>query len=629
MQFVNLHVHSHYSLLDGLSKSPDIAKRCKELGQTACTLSDHGTISGAVSFMEAMKDENLKPIQGIELYISPDAKLKEKDNRKLSHLVVLAKNLQGWKQLIKIVSRSNDPDVFYHKPRLDLELLKEYVDGNLIAFSGHPGSTLANTFLESSIEENTAEAVERALKWDCVQSGVKHAELLRDIFGKENFFLEIQLNDSRQLAMQSVIAELVRQVGQKTGIKLIATSDCHYVKKEDAIDHRVILCSNLRTTMKDIYAKIRRGESAPLQSFFESDQYHIPSGEELLELGNTEEEIDNTNLVADMCEEYSILGPPRLPKYKWTEGLTESEYLRYLCREGWKRLHTNMWDKKIYGDRVKKELGVFDEANLNGYFLIVQDFVNWSRNQGWLIGPSRGSVGGSLVAYLTGISTLDPIPFNLLFERFYNAGRNTGGRVSLPDIDVDFPVAKRDEVVNYIRNRYGHHRVSQMVTFGRMQGRGALTEVFRVHNVCSFDQAKQISKLLPQEAEISDQLEATGETSIIRWTLENRPKDLSDYCKLEDGKFSGEYAIYFEQAIRLEGTLKTQGKHAAGVVISADNLNDVCPMVHDKNSNEKIAGMDMNDLEKMGHTKFDVLGVACLDKLMSINNLLKYGTLYA
>lgn len=613
-------------MLDGLSKASQIAGRCEELGYSACALTDHGTIAGSIAFSEAMQKKDIKPILGSEFYLSDqDPTIKTKENRKLSHLVVLSKNLEGWKQLIKATSRANEKDVYYYKPRLNLNLLSEYCDGNLISFSGHPGSDLANVLFDSSTnfyDTKTIEEAQSCLTTTYFEDACNLAKRYEEIFGKGNFFLEIQLIDKERMPIQTVIADVLRKVGKETGISCVATADSHYITKEDAIDQRVILCSSLRTTLPKIKKDIKAGKDVPLSGFFKSNNYHIPSEQEIRDCGATEEEIENSALIASMCEDYSVLSPPQLPKYKWTEGMSENEYLRHLCREGWKVRAEYTWDKNTYGDRVKKELGVIEEAGLAGYFLIVQDYVNWAKDQGWLVGPGRGSSAGSLVSYLLGITEVDPIPHDLIFERFYNKSRAG----ALPDIDMDFPISKREYVIDYIRNRYGEDKVSQMVTFGRMMGRGALKEVLRVHEACDNDTANRITKEIPQEAEIADKLEESGETSILRWTLQNYPKAVSDYCTMnEDGSLSGEYKHMFEQAIRLEGTFKSQGKHAAGLVVASQPLNEVCPMVHDKKSDRPIAGMEMGDLEKMGHVKLDILGLLTLDRLMGANDLLRYG----
>jgi len=621
--WIPLHCHSHYSLLDGLSKPNQIADVCAENGFEACALTDHGTVSGAVSFVSAMKKKGIKPILGCELYLTSQANVKSKETRKLTHLVTLAKNLDGWKELMTAVSKSNDDDVYYYKPRLDLDMLRPYAsNGNLISFSGHPGSDLADVMFMgkgyTELHPNAKRlATEAALEY-------------QDIFGKGNFFLEIQLIDQDNFKASTIIGKILREVSKDTGIPCVATADSHYPTREDAIDQRVLLCSSMKTTFKNIQRAFEQDDNVPLKGFFSSENFHIPSNEEMKKL-HTEEEIENTRLIASMCQEYNILGPPKLPRFACPQNIDEDEYLRQLCRDGWKNvlvkhgvLNKNNFD--TYKQRVQEELEVFKTAGLAGYFLIVQDYVNWAKQQGWLIGAGRGSGSGCLTNYLIGVTTIDPIPHDLLFSRFYNAGRNTAERVSFPDIDVDFPIEKRGQVIEYMKNKYGKSRVAQMCTFGRLQGRGAIKEVLRVHEACGFAQMNMITKSIPHEHEIEDKMKESGEHSILQWTLENEPKLVSDFCRINDnGTFEGEYATYFKQAIRLEGTYKSLGKHAAGVIITSDDLDNVCPMIRDSKGNEKMAGLEMNDLEAMGHIKFDILGLAALDKLMGVNNLLEFG----
>jgi DNA polymerase-3 subunit alpha len=618
--YVPLHVHSMFSLLDGLSKPSQIAERCLEIGANSCAITDHGNIAGSVKFYTEMKKHNIKPILGCELYICQlNPSIQDKSNRDLSHFIVLAKNYEGWKNLIKIISESNRPDYYYHKPRLDLNTLSQINNGNLIAITGHLGSTLADEVLDNY-----------ELKSNWKELGIAHIKYLKDNFC--DVFLEAQLMDKNNLEVQIVLTNAIREIAKETDTKVICTPDAHYSKKEDAVDQRILLCNNLKTTFPEINRKLSNNEDIPMGCFFNSDNYHILSQEEMQSL-HTAEEIDNTRLVADLVEEYDILSKPQLPPFSCPKGYSDAEYLRELCRKGWKEKIANVIpqeDHQKYIDRIKYELDVLQGADLSSYFLIVQDIVNYVRNNGWLPGPGRGSASGCLVSYLIGITSIDPIKYDLLFDRFYNAGRNTSDRVSMPDIDVDVPIDKREEVIQYIKNKYGENKVSQMITFNTIKGRGALKDVLRVYGNISFEEMNQITKNIPDEAKIADELqemkEETGEASIIRWALENHADKLKDWCFIdENNQLQGPLAKRFEQAIRLEGVKSNQSKHAAGIAISSSPLRDICPMVYDSKNDQMIAGMEMQDLESIGIIKFDILGVAMLDKVMTIQHILKTG----
>lgn len=621
--YTPLHVHSHFSLLDGLSKTEQIAKRCIDISANACALTDHGNIAGAVKFHTDMKKNNIKPILGCELYICEnDPAIQETSNRSLSHFLVLAKNYKGWKNLIKIVSESNRPDYFYHKPRLSLDKLKSLIEkDSLIAIFGHLGSTIASKIMDN----------DKIIK-DYKKVGSDLVYLVKDIFGKENVFLEAQLIDRENLPIQADLTGAIREIGKNTDTKIICTPDAHYCERSDAMDQRILLCNNLKTTLTKINSKIQNNESIGMDCFFMSDNYHIPSQEEIREI-HTDEEITNTNLVKDMCEEYDILDKPHLPVFDCPKGYNPDEYLRQLCRDGWKqKIQNNIQqeDQQKYVDRIKSELDVLQGAGLSSYFLIVQDIVKYVRDNSWLPGPGRGSAAGCLVSYLIGITSIDPIRYNLLFERFYNSGRNTKDRISMPDIDIDVPINKRENVIEYIKKTYGSDKVSQMITFNTMKGRGALKDVLRAYDNISFDEMNRITKNIPDEAKIADELQEmkddTGESSIIRWALENNVDKLKEWCYIdENGSLSGPLAKRFEQAIRLEGTKSNQSKHAAGVLISSQGLADMCPMVYDTKNKQSIAGMEMQDLEAIGGIKFDILGVAMLDKIMSISDMLTNG----
>jgi DNA polymerase-3 subunit alpha len=610
---------SHYSLLDGLSKPEQIASRCYDLGFNSCALTDHGSISGCVQFYQELVKKQIKPILGCEIYIcEQNSTIKTTENSKLSHFLLLAKNLSGWKKLISIISHTNESNRFYHKPRISLLELASILDTNIIGMCGHLGSTLSN-ILQANPD-------------DAITNGVNFISYMKEIFGENNFFLESQLIDQEHNIEQIHLTEIIRTLGEKTKTKVIATPDAHYCSKDDAVDQRILLCNSLKTTLVDINRKIINNQSVPLDCFFKSDNFHIPTNEEMIDI-HLEEELENTFLVESLCDNYSILHKPLLPDFVCPNNQTPEEYLRQLCRNGWKEKIANNIAKDLhnsYADRVKYELEILQNAGLSSYFLIVQDIVNYVKINGWLPGPGRGSATGCLVSYLIGITDIDPLKYDLIFERFYNAGRNTADHISMPDIDVDVPINKRESIIEYIKNKYGSDKVSQMITFNTMKGRGALKEVLRVYDNISFEEMNRITQFIPNEAKIADELqemkEDTGESSIIRWALENNVDKLKEWCYItEDGSLAGPLAKRFEQAIRLEGTKSNQSKHAAGVVISSVSLNDVCPMVYDTKNKQAIAGMEMKDLESLGLIKFDILGVAMLDKIMSISDMLSQG----
>lgn len=617
--YIPLHCHSMFSLLDGLSKPTQISERCQEIGASACALTDHGNIAGAIKFYTEMKSKGIKPILGCEIYIcDKDPSIQDKTNKDLSHFLVLAKNLNGWNKLIQLISESNRPDFYYHKPRLNLDHLAKFCGGDIIGICGHLGSVLADKIVENNKIIN-----------DWKNVGLQQIGLLKDIFGQNNFFLESQLMDVNNTPIQKELTDVIRELSRLTATKVVCTPDAHYCRKEDANDQRILLCNNLKTTFPEISRKISNDEEVPLSCFFTSDNFHILSQEEIHAL-HTEEEIDNTNYVADLCEEYNVLSKPKLPPFVCPSGYNPDEYLRQLCRDGWKDKianNINKEDQEKYVNRIKYELEVLQGAGLSSYFLIVQDIVNYVRNNSWLPGPGRGSAAGCLVSYLIGITSIDPIKYNLMFDRFYNAGRNSKDHISMPDIDVDVPINKRENIIEYIKNKYGHDKVSQMITFNTIKGRGALKDVLRVYGNISFDEMNKITKNIPDEAKIADDLqemkEETGEASIIRWALENNPDKLKEWCFIDEkNELQGPLAKRFEQAIRLEGTKSNQSKHAAGIAISASPLSETCPMVYDPKNKQLIAGMEMQDLESIGIIKFDILGVAMLDKIMTIQDIL-------
>ena len=640
-----------FSLLDGLSKPQQIARECVRYGYKACAITDHGSVSGAIPFIKGLTNVcacshnksahspatqkcshkgcsctkyskyELKPILGNEFYLAKGPTTDHtKENRKLSHLCVLAKNLDGWKALVKATSASNLPENFYYRPRLNREHFKKFA-GNLLCFSGHPGSELADCLFNepgSAYRSKTRDEVLKYLSGSYIDDSIKLIKSYRDIFGPENFFVEIQRIDEENFPAAGVIAEILRKVAKQLKVPCLATADSHYPTHQDAMDQRILLCTALKTTLKSIEYKLANDEDVTLGGFFRSNNYHIPSPAEIGQI-HTPEELESSLRIAELCEVYNLSKSPQIPKFNTDNS---NEYLRQLCWAGWKSKIQGVIprsDESKYAERTKHELSVIASANLADYFLLVQDIVNAAKNRGELLGPGRGSAAGCLVSYLINITEVDPIQYNLIFERFYNAGRNSPGRIELPDIDIDVPASKRQNTIDYIKNKFGSDKVGHMMTFGRMQGRNCLTDVLRAHSVGDHNLWKEITKHIPDEAAISDQLqemkEEEGESSIIKWALEHNSKHLAEYCVLKDnGELDGEFAQYFAQAIRLEGTIRSAGKHAAGIIISGEKLDEVCPVVQDKKG-DMICGMDMHALADLGLVKVDILGVSILDKI--------------
>jgi|TARA_R100000482_G_C5132499_1_gene153140 DNA polymerase-3 subunit alpha len=622
MRYTPLHVHSEYSLLDGLSKCEDIAKRLEVIGSNACALTDHGSVSGAVDFSKQAKSNGMRPLLGCELYVCPDGQAtnRTKENSKLVHQPVIAKNFKGWKDLLKIVSSSNKKEHFYHKPRIDMEIMSEVASNkNLICFSGHLGSVLSNAICNGD-----------ELDPDWMKKGKAMAERLRSMFGKENFFIEIQLIDSRINTFAATVSGALRDISKATKIPCVATPDAHYCSREDAEDQRVLLCTYFKKNISQIQREIKQGTAnQSLITFFKSDNYHIPSYEDMKEF-HTDEELQNTNLIVDMCEDYDILKSPEPPQFVCPDGMSPEEYLRKLNRDGWNRkmrhVEKNSDEFIEYGKRVNNELDVFTSIGLSSYFLIVDDILNFVRSKGYITGPGRGSAAGCMVSNLLGITQVDPVPYNLIFERFYNAGRNAPGKISWPDIDFDIPKAAREETIEYIKSKYGEECVAQIQTFQTLKGKASLTRVMGARGNISFDEQKAITKCLQDEAKVSDELkdieEEYGYSSSILWALENTPDKLKQWCHIgKEGKLEGRLAKIFEQAIRIEHTKIIAGTHAAGIVISSNPISDSCPMVLDSKGKSYRAGFDGPSCEDSGLLKLDCLAIRGLDKVMDVVNI--------
>lgn len=397
----------------------------------------------------------------------------------------------------------------------------------------------------------------------------------------------------------------IRKEKEDAELKQVSVFDSRYVKADDLDDYKILLSCKSNIKVKNVVIS---------QDFCLENNYNREDPYQ-----------ENWDEIISKVGDYNILNKPQLPKF--CEG-SELDALTEMCRDGWRSKISKIPKHKHseYAERIKMELSVIKEANLAGYFLIVQDFVNYCKNKKILIGPARGSAGGCLISFLLNITSIDPIEYDLLFSRFYNKGRNTGDHVEYPDIDIDFPINHRSTVIEYIRDKYGHDRVGQVITFGALKGRGALKEVLRAHAVMDSKSIDEITTRLPQDSEINDKMEDDGYESIIEWTLDKEPDMMAEWCmKNPEGEYTGELAKYFKQAARIEGTYKSTGKHAAGLVIGHTTLHNVYPMCKEKKGNEYILALEMNDLAKAGGVKFDILGVAALDKLMLVNELLRYG----
>lgn len=410
-----------------------------------------------------------------------------------------------------------------------------------------------------------------------------------------------------------------RKLSTDRNIPAVALPDPHYLVPEDYELHRILIANEYDKTLRNLEIDCLTGQYLEIGDFFRNRQFYLPSDEEMSEVYTTEE-LNRTLEIAAQCEQIKLEHKPRLPKFD--KDKDEKVYLRELCEIGWKEklLHKPL-DFPVYEERLKYELAVLQEANLENYFLIVQDILKYIRKNGGLAGTGRGSAAGSLVSYLLDIVRIDPIKYDLLFERFYNAGRNTKDNISMPDIDVDVPKFMRQQVIGYIKQKYGYDKVGQILTFSTLQGRQALKCVLRAHGGITNEEMNRITAPIPDKAAIADDLQEmkdSGEDdSIIIWTLENRADQLSEWCTYADGKFDGPLAKEFQQAIALEATKITQSIHAAGVIVADEELVNICPIIT-SDDGKIIVALEMNDAETAGLVKMDILGIAILDKIMGV-----------
>lgn len=585
---------THYSFLEAFSKPDKLVDLAKSYGMSSLGVIELNNLTSYVEVNTECRAKGIKPIHGSSLLIQAD--------EDYGYITVIAKNQAGLKNLIKLTSISNDSDLAF--PFIQLNSLISNIDENNIVLLGGNNSYFEKTVLIDNQE---------------TPDSLKYILYITDKISASRCSIFYEIDTVSNLTNQKIINRLLVKASKQNLVKCIATAESRYHSKDESSMLNILLAAKHKTSIKNLIEKKKDIH------LVDSNDYYFKSEQDLIDQSIPSEYIDNTKLVDALCEDYDVTNKPMLPKYEWTDGLSEIDYLRKLCRDGWKKFYTDRWDKEIYGNRVKEELAIIEEADLAGYFLIVRDYVKFAKDNDWLVGASRGSVGGSLVSYLLNITTIDPIKHNLLFSRFFNRGRAAKGEY--PDIDMDFPIKKRKFILEHIEKRFGKERVSQMITLNRLQGSSSLKEVISAHEACDFAISNEMTKDLPKEHEIDEMLKDMDIRSILLWTLQNEPKKLEAYCTIdENGELHGDYADVFNLAIKLEGTYKSSGKHAAGVVISKEDLNTVCPMVKDKKDRtNKLAGLEMSHLEKCGHVKFDLLGLLMLDKMMAVKDLLKYG----
>ncbi|MCH7624188.1 MAG: DNA polymerase III subunit alpha, partial [Nitrospinae bacterium] len=573
--FVHLHLHTSYSLLDSSLRHESIFKRAVEYKMPAVAMTDHGNMFGAVEFYTGAKRHGLNPIIGCEVYVAPESRTEKKSKYHLRdasyHLILLAQNDTGYKNLLCLVT-SGYLEGFYYKPRIDKELLAEHSEG-LIALSSCGRGEVA----DSITKEDIPRAMEVAGEY-------------REIMGEDNFFLELQYH---KMEYQEKINKELIQIGRKLSIPLVATNNCHYLEKKDFRAHEILLCLQTGKTIND-----------PYRMQYPSDEYYFKSPEEMIEIfKDVPQAIENTVKIAERCDLHMDFGKLNFPDYPVPENYTLETYLEEKAKSGLQERLKIMaergvsFDKEAYEHRMEEELGIIRDMGYPGYFLIVWDFIDYARSQNIPVGPGRGSAAGSVVAYSLKITDIDPLKYGLLFERFLNPER-----VSMPDIDIDFCIEGRDKVIDYVTQKYGGNKnVSQIITFGSMNAKGVIRDVGRVLEM-PYGEVDKIAKLVPNRLNI---------------TLKDAFKEEPLFKEMQ--KENQKVAELLEIARSLEGLPRHCSTHAAGVVISSRPLTQFLPLYKGSND-EVVTQFSMNSVEKLGLLKMDFLG---LKTLTVIDNALK------
>jgi DNA polymerase-3 subunit alpha len=570
MSFVHLHNHTHYSLLDGLSRPADLIKKAKEFGSPAIAMTDHGVLYGAVEFYKEAKKAGIKPIIGCEMYITPDRFIKDNNTKKSNHLLLLAKNLTGYQNLMELVTTAH-LDGFYYKPRIDHAVLKEKAEG-LIATSG----CMIGEIPQALLSNNEQEAYELVKKY-------------LDIFGEENFYLEVQ--NHPQIDDQIILNKKILDFGAELKIPVVATNDCHYIKSEDAHAHDILVCIQTGKTLLDEDRMKYTSDFSLASPDVMKDAFK-----------DNPEVIENTLKIAEKCNLELEFDQNLLPHYSTPNNETAIDYLKTLCIEGVKVKYKD--NLEVAMSRLEYELSVIESMGFADYFLIVQDFIAYAKSKGIVVGPGRGSAAGSLIAYSLGITTIDPLRYGLIFERFLNPDR-----VSMPDIDIDFADHRRDEILQYVVEKYGRSNVAQVITFGTMTAKAAVRDVGRAMGY-SYVEVDAIAKLVPQPVlgkhrplaeSVIDDLELSNE-----YDKNPRAKELLD------------------NAIKLEGTIRNAGTHACAVIISEDPLVKYTPLqIASGKDDTIITQYSMKPLEEIGLLKMDFLGLRNLTIIEHTLRLIK------
>ena len=563
-RFTHLHTHSHYSLLDGLAKINELVDRAKELGMDSLAVTDHGNLYGAVEFYKTAKAKNLKPILGVEAYIAPKSmEDKNNDDEKYYHLTILVKNQTGWKNLIKLVTDAHLKG-FYYKPRMDKNLLKNNSEG-LIALSGCITGEVSRNLLNGNYER----AKEAALEY-------------QNIFGVGNFYIEIGHHPNIKDVLK--VRDGLIKLSKETGIPLVATQDIHYLKKEDAEYHDILLAVQTGNKLTD-----------PDRLTLKDDDFSMRSPEEMAELfKDIPEAITNTAKISDMVNFELELGKIKLPTFKTPTEETPNEYFKRLIKEKTPKRYREI--SEGIQKRIEMEMGVIEKMGFADYFLIVQDFVNWAKDHGIVVGPGRGSAAGSIVSYILGITDIDPIKYDLIFERFLNPDR-----IQMPDIDIDITDMRRDEVLGYLREKYGEDHVANIITFGTMAARASIRDVGRAMGL-AYAFCDQIAKLIPANLDLDKALE-----------------EIDDLKKIYDSDPNGKKLI--DAALHLEGVARHASVHACGTVISNEALTNYVPLQRaPQDPNIIISQFEMHAIEDLGLLKMDLLG---LKNLTIIENTIK------